>query len=267
MASGNDGTGGRARIVDLLWGGPPRASRGPRPKLSLDRIVRTAIGIADIEGLDAVSMQRVAKELGYTTMSLYRHVPAKEQLVLVMVDTAVGRAPEVGRIEGWREQLEAVARALLATYQRRPWVLEAHSPGPPVGPGGLSWLEAFLGPLTRAGLDPGEAISAVTFLDGALRGLGRLGADMNRTRGRAGVSAVQAARDYADTLRGVVTDDAFPMLAGLVRDGLFDPPPGAVEEGAEEGVDMGTEVEFGLQRLLDGIHVHTRRRAAGLPPR
>ncbi|MFC4565402.1 TetR/AcrR family transcriptional regulator [Nocardiopsis mangrovi] len=259
MAGVNDGTGGRARTVELLWGTTARASRGPRPKLSLGGIARAAIGIADAEGLDAVSMQRVAKELGYTTMSLYRHVPAKEQLIQVMVDTAVDRAPDVGHIEGWRAQLEAVARSLLATYQRHPWVLEAHAPGPPVGPGGLSWLEAGLGPLSRAGLEPEEALGAMLFLDGALRGLARLGADMSRTRRQAGISADQADRDYADTLRGVVTDDAFPVLAGLVRDGVFDPPAA----DAAAGGDMDADVEFGLQRLLDGIHAHTRRSAAG----
>ncbi|MFD2395957.1 TetR family transcriptional regulator [Prauserella oleivorans] len=72
--------------LELLWGVSTKASRGPKPKLSLERIVTTAIDIADREGIDALSMQRLAAELGYTTMSLYRYVPSKEDLLELMID-------------------------------------------------------------------------------------------------------------------------------------------------------------------------------------
>src|SRR5689334_22149881 len=82
--------GERARTADLLWGPRERPSRGPKPGLTRDGIVRAAIGVADAEGLAAVSMQRVAAEVGFTTMALYRYVPGKNELVALMVDSAVG---------------------------------------------------------------------------------------------------------------------------------------------------------------------------------
>ncbi|WP_432758609.1 TetR/AcrR family transcriptional regulator [Streptomyces lydicamycinicus] len=85
--------GDQAGSVELLWGGRERPSRGPKPALSLERITRTAIALADTGGLGAVSMQRVAAELDFTKMSLYRYVPGKSELVALMIDRAMGEPP------------------------------------------------------------------------------------------------------------------------------------------------------------------------------
>ena len=79
--------------LQLLWGLQERPRRGPKPGLSLERIVDAAIGLADAGGLAAVSMARVAAELGFTTMSLYRYVPTKDDLLELMVDAASGLPP------------------------------------------------------------------------------------------------------------------------------------------------------------------------------
>src|SRR3984957_4776793 len=80
--------------LDLLWGTRDRPRRGPRPSLSLDRIVAAAISLADEEGLANLSMQRLAERLGCAKMALYRYVPGKSELVALMVDAALGDPPE-----------------------------------------------------------------------------------------------------------------------------------------------------------------------------
>src|SRR5580658_3820692 len=94
--------------LDLLWGRRERGRRGPKPGLSVDGIVDAAVRIADAEGLEAVSMARVAKELGFTTMSLYRYVASKDELLQLMWN-ASAQGAETLELEGtgWRERLRS----------------------------------------------------------------------------------------------------------------------------------------------------------------
>src|SRR5580658_9843244 len=96
--------------LDLLWGRRERGKRGPRPGLTPDAIVDAAVRIADTEGLDAVSMARVAAELGFTTMSLYRYVTSKDELLQLMWN-ASARGAETLTLAGetWRERLRGWA--------------------------------------------------------------------------------------------------------------------------------------------------------------
>src|ERR1700684_4122158 len=86
--------------LDLLWGIPDRPRRGPRPSLSLARIVTEAISLADAEGLSNLSMQRLAERLGCAKMALYRYVPGKAELEALMLDTALGAAPDPAAMSG-----------------------------------------------------------------------------------------------------------------------------------------------------------------------
>src|SRR5690606_22806525 len=97
--------------------------RGAASELTRERIVRTAIDIADAEGLSALSMRRVAGEPGVATMSLYRYVPGKDELITLMADEVFGE-PELPEVPppGWRAQLEVAARAQWALYRRHPWL-------------------------------------------------------------------------------------------------------------------------------------------------
>src|SRR5260221_11418811 len=108
---------GIPRSVDLLWKRANLRRRGSPPNLSLDRIVASAIEIADAEGLSALSMARIAKRLGSGTMSLYRHVANKDELQVFMMDAAPGPPPVInlGR-RGWGQGLERWARELRRAY-------------------------------------------------------------------------------------------------------------------------------------------------------
>src|ERR1700744_4653689 len=96
--------------LDLLWGRRERGKRGPRPGLSAEAIVDAAVRIADAEGLEAISMARVAAELGFTTMSLYRYVDSKDELLQLMFNaSAVGADSIVLEGEDWRSRIRSWA--------------------------------------------------------------------------------------------------------------------------------------------------------------
>src|SRR5688500_11070334 len=100
-----------------------RKRRGPKPALSTERIVESAVDIADAEGLDAVTMQRLGEAFGFTAMSLYRYVRKKSDLVDAMIESALGPPP---RLDGaWRARLGSWAERTLACFGRHPWLLEA----------------------------------------------------------------------------------------------------------------------------------------------
>src|SRR6202046_2090148 len=125
--AGSDAAGadeaGLPGAVAAAWGGRERPHKGPRPALSLPRIVAAAVRVADAEGLDAVSMGRVAAELGTAPMSLYRHVSAKEELLRLMVDAAWGDSPgPLAPGENWRPGLSRWAWALRDAGRRHPWL-------------------------------------------------------------------------------------------------------------------------------------------------
>src|ERR1041384_3688436 len=129
--------------------------RGRKPTIDAADITRAAIAVADAEGLAAVSMARVAKEMGNATMALYRHVKSKDELLALMWDAAMEEPPPLPDGE-WRDRLGVWARALLRAIRRRPGFLRIPISGPPVGPGNLAWLDSALTALGGTPLQPGE---------------------------------------------------------------------------------------------------------------
>jgi len=219
--------------VELLWGMRERPSRGPKPGLSLDGIVRAAIAIADAEGLDAVSMQRVAGEFGFTTMSLYRYVPGKSELIDLMIDTAVGPPPDLSAIPGgWRPMLTEWARLTWEFFQQHPWFLGAALHGT-MGPNQLGWLEQAVAALSGHGLVGQELVEAVLAVNGQVRSLAQF-----IGRSPAENQAWEAAMRTALTEHS----DRFPALTAAIADGAF---------GPDDDGGLG----FGLERVLDGIEV------------
>src|SRR6478735_6678105 len=107
------------RGIALAWGVAANPQRGPKREMSVERIVEAAVEIADADGLGAVSMAAVAARLGYTPMSLYRYVSAKDDLVLLMQEEATGLPSDsIREQEGWRSRLEELYRAQVLVYLR-----------------------------------------------------------------------------------------------------------------------------------------------------
>ena len=122
--------------LELLWGRRERPNRGPKPGLTLERIVASAIAVADAEGLDAVSMRRVAAKLGVGTMSLYRYVPGKNELLDLMLDRVSDPGDAAQRLRGrdWRGVLETYAHGTWDLYTSHPWLLQVNWSRPALGP-------------------------------------------------------------------------------------------------------------------------------------
>ena len=238
--------------IAAAWGVRASMTKGPRPKLTLDAIVGAGIAIADEEGLDAVSMNRVAKRLGSSPMGLYRYVESKEELLELMVDAALGPIPEPAENDGWRDGLERCARWLADAMRAHPWSTHVPVAGPPVTPNTVAWLEAALAALRDTGLAEGEKASVALMLSGYVRENVMLMADLEARFLDAADSPDEAMRDYVDTLRALAGKDRFPALAAAMDAGVFDraDPP-------------DEELAFGLDRILDGVEVLVRRRQAG----
>ncbi|MEU6250136.1 TetR/AcrR family transcriptional regulator [Glycomyces sp. NPDC047010] len=240
-------TGGTARTIELLWGvGSPRGARGPRPGLSVPGITRAALAIADAEGLGAVSMQRVAKDLGYTTMSLYNYIPSKDQLIELMIDAATPEPPAPEEGDGWREGVEQWVRATWDLYRAHKWILKAPV-NAPLGPNQMAWFESLLQSLSRGGLVGGEVMAVAQHLLASTRGQAAIAADL--ATGETGLST-----ETNDALRRLATPDRFPILHGLLP---TDPPPG----GFDPEEEMFAGLQLGLRLLLDGMERHLQRKS------
>ncbi|MGW2344113.1 TetR/AcrR family transcriptional regulator [Streptomyces sp. NPDC001661] len=156
---------GRAAEPEVIWARPERAGRGPKPAHSRSDIAATAVRVADTEGIDAVSMRKVAAELGMGTMSLYNYVPRKEDLYELMVD-AVSAEYEFPEPSGdWRADILGLARQARALMHRHPWMPGLMSPVYGFSPNALAYLEyclTCLDPLDRPYGTKMELVAAVT---------------------------------------------------------------------------------------------------------
>src|SRR6516164_6686518 len=231
--------------VAAAWGVRERPHKGPRPTLSLGRIVDAAVRVADTEGLDAVSMGRVAAELGTAPMSLYRHVSAKEELRTLMVDAAWGPAPDrPAPGEGWRAGLSRWAWALRAGARRHPWVVRIPLNGLPIMPNEVAWFENALACLAGTGLSEARKASVIMLLAGYVRNLATTEADIEAVIRASGLAPMEWMASYPRMLAELADPARFPALTAFIAAGVFE---------AEDGPD--DEFIFGLDRILDGVAV------------
>ncbi len=225
--------------LELAWGLRDRGARGPKPGLTLAGIVEAAIMVAQRDGLESLSMARVARQLGVGTMSLYRYVAAKDELLTLMVDTALGPPPASGQSdEDWRAGLTRWAVGVREAYRRHPWSLKVPISGPPLGPNNVAWLEAALESLADTPLLEEQKLSTVLLVSGFVRNEATLTADF-------AAAAAEGATPRYGALLSELTDVArFPALHRAIRSGALDD---------DEGLDTDTEFRFGLARILDGV--------------
>ncbi|MEU9255686.1 TetR/AcrR family transcriptional regulator [Streptomyces sp. NPDC048270] len=244
MAKEPVGDTGLPASLEMAWGLRERPGKGPRPTLTLTRIVDAAVALAAGEGMDAVSMGRVAKELGVSTMSLYRYVTAKEELYILMADAGVGAPPEAAGGEGrtWRELLSEWAYAQRAVLMANTWILRIPLTAAPVSPNQLAWMERGLAALADTGLDEGEKISTIILIGGLVRNEATMAADMMDAMVKSGVSPDVAMSQYLRTLRLMTGPDTHPAVTRLLDSDAF--------TGSDE---PDFQFAFGLGRILDGL--------------
>jgi AcrR family transcriptional regulator len=247
MATEFTGTGDPARSMALLWRAPAAAARpGPKPSLDVGRIVAAAVRLADAEGLAAVSMRRVAAEIGVGAMTLYSHVPGKGELVDLMLDAVLGELyPDEQAVTAgaWRARLTAMARANWDFFLRHPWALHVATGRPPLGPGLMRKYELELRAVDGLGLSEIQMDLLVTLVNGFVRGT---------------AGGVQEKAD-AERLTGITEDQWWAATEPYVAQ-VFDAErfPTAARVGPVAGAEVGAydparSFEFGLDRLLDGV--------------
>ena len=233
--------------VALAWDLAPAAARGPKPSLSLDVIVRKSIALADADGLDGVSMGKVAAALGVTTMALYRYVPTKDDLIALIGDTAVGPPPDLSGSGEWRFGVEQWSKSLLKAYRDHQWVLTVPVTSPPALPNQLAWIDRLLQVLGRTGLGARDQLSAALFIDSYVRGWATISGSLARRSPR-------RIRPFPAAVKERL-DDRFPALAPIIAAGGLD-----IDRSAAAADDQFT---FAMTRILDGLAALTRVSGSG----
>jgi AcrR family transcriptional regulator len=230
--------------IALTWGVAARPQRGPKRELSIERIVETAISIADADGLAAVSMSRVATALGFTTMSLYRYVTSKDDLLLLMQDGVLDATPpEPADDSGWRIQLRQWVLFTIALYRKHPWYGEIPVSGVPMTPNNLRIVDSGLRCLRDTRLTDQEKMATILLASSWAKGVGGIEHDLAVSTARTGDPGRAQGAPYLAALRELVTEELFPHLYPVLASGAY----------TDEEYD---DFAFGLERLLDGIGVY-----------
>lgn len=239
--------------VALSWGIVKQQRRGPKGELSIPKIVDAAIALADKDGLPAVSMNRVAQSLGFSTMSLYRYITSKEDLLLLMQDAVCKfPIPPDEPVTDWRGSMREYVRACIHMIREHPWFGDLPITGTPVTPNNLQIIDWVLRSMRNLALNDYEKMSITLLLSSYARSSGMIQSDMDRAI-RAGSSPEAfSGLDYTAALQQLVKPERFPDLHAVVASGVY--------TGANE-VDntVGNDFDFGLERILDGIEHYLAR--------
>lgn len=223
------------------WGVTSPGQRGPKPGHSLEEILEAAMDLADTQGFAAVSLGKVAAQLGLTTTALYRYVGSRDELFVLLRDAGWGPPPTtIRQAANWREAATTWTQAVIDGYAARPWLLDVPVPGAPMTPRLLSWLEVLLESFGDTGLSDEECLGCAMLLDGYAHSR----ASLIRKIKTAATQPVQAAAAM-DFLLPRLRERGFPVLASMLSSGAY-----GVAVAPAAGDD-----DFGLTRILDGIEL------------
>jgi len=243
-----------------IWTRPQPGAR--RPRFSREQIAAAALTIADAEGFDAVSIRRIAAALGAGTMSLYRYISAKSDLVALMDDAIMGESlvPDDELPDDWREALAMIARYTRAALLRHPWAVKALQGGGAAsqdgafGPNGIRHFEQSLAAVAGAPLDTAAKLDLITLVDDYVFGhVLRAG----EVQARSDDNDPGHAAEIAGYIQRQIATGQFPHLEKLTHD-----------PAAQTLTDPGRQderFERGLRSLLDGAAAEPPGPAAGPP--
>lgn len=268
---GNETTeGGLPRAVAAAWGLLETPQRGPARGLDHRRIAEAAVGIADEEGLTAVTMASVARSLGFTTMSLYRYVSSKDELLRLMQDAAVGVPAKAQLPAVWPAGIKAWADLIRESYRAHPWLMDLpRDQAAVLMPNTLRAAELGLATMAGLDLDDGEKIAVILLISQHVMSLVEL------ERSLAVEGGLSLTAEGLERLSTVVTPEDFPHLAAMVSTGGFmgDPmdgtdgvsgPDTAEQVHAEPADPANVEAEYsmGLDLITAGVDALFARRGA-----
>ena len=230
-----------------IWTRPEPGTR--KPRFSRSQIAAAALAIADSEGFEAVSIRRVAAELGAGTMTLYRYISAKADLITLMDDAIMGESliPAGELPADWREAVAAIARATRTALLRHPWAVQAlqghggASQDGAFGPNGIRHFEQSLAAVAAAPLDTTAKLDLLTIVDDYVFGhVLRVAEQQTRSDAR----RAEDGAAIATYIEGLLADGSYPHISALAGD----PAAGSIGDPAE----LDRRFERGLAALLDG---------------
>ncbi len=225
--------------------------RGPKPKLSLDDVLATAITLADQIGLEALSVRRVAEALGLSTMSLYTYAPSKAELVDLMYDRVLGEIAEPPQNLGWRAKLEFIAREYWTLGHRHPWLVQTTSHRPPLGPNFMQRMELVFRAIDGVGLTELEMELVEGLLFDYVRGAVRSAHEAREVVKHTGMTDEQWMAMAEPALLEILSEADFPIVRRVGE---------ACMAAYQGGWAPDRGFEFGLQRVLDGVEMFIARR-------
>jgi AcrR family transcriptional regulator len=215
------------------------------------------MGVADADGLEAVSMARVAGELGFTTMSLYRYVASKDELLQLMWNaSAQGAESLVLEGDDWRSRLRMWTLVQRTMLDRHPWITQMPMAAPPFGPNSLTFVERGLESLAGTGLADPDKLRIIGLLSSYTLSEARMAHDAARARAEAQATAAGPEPGVVWTfeaiLRELVDAEQYPLLHAIAW--------GDPTDGDASGSDEWDEFLWGLDRILDSVQVLIERR-------
>jgi AcrR family transcriptional regulator len=256
MSSPADERRGARRVRAPIWAEPEPGRR--RPSVTRDQIAQAAMALADAEGLEAVSMRRVAAALGVGTMTLYHYVRTKDDLKTLMGNTIMAELllddAQIDPVD-WRASITAIARRSRELFRRHRWLVHAVDQGGEIGPNGMRHFEQSLAAVEGTGLDPAGKLELVALVDDLVFGSAYRAAmedeDFNDIEWR------RSALRYMQTQ---LDSGEFPHIEALLAGG---------EDRNAEWERIASELagrdrfEVALEALLDGIEQRLAARGGG----
>jgi AcrR family transcriptional regulator len=214
---------------------PARLTRPRREPLSADAIVRAALAIADADGVEAVSMRRLATQLSVGTMSLYHHVADKDELLDLMSDAVAGELVVPGGLPGhWRDALRAIAHRTYDAFMRHPWLVDTTGMRPVASPNQLRHIEQSIAAIRELDVDERTAVAMVMATDDYTFG-------HVRRRLKFGDAEPLGGEDTRARIRELLATGEFPILAAVL------------DERPDLRPDDHDTFDIGLEWLFDGM--------------
>jgi AcrR family transcriptional regulator len=246
--------GNSSRARDVIWDRPERAAKGPAPSRSRRQIAAVAVTLADAEGIEAVSMRKVAAALEVGTTSLYGYVDSKDELYDLMVDWVEAEdGPPPPPSGDSRADLTRLAHRIRGSILRHPWMAGVTAGRPNFGPNSLAWVEFGLAAMDGLGLTLDEMLIASDVLQAFIRGFALRELAEQQALRRTGLTADEWGRTLGPYLKSVEKSGRYPWFTRIVQDARV---PHA--ENRQELV-----FTTGLGRILDSLLPEPAQPAAG----
>jgi AcrR family transcriptional regulator len=210
-------------------------STAPRTPLTRERILRAAVALADRDGVGALSMRRLARELEVEAMSLYHHVAGKDALLDGMVDLVFGEIELPAAGAGWKTAMRRRAVSARVALRRHPWAINLMESRRTPGPANLRHHDAVIGCLRQAGFSVALTARAYSLLDAYIYGFAVQEASLP-------FDTPEETAEVAQAIMAELSAGTYPHLAELASEHVLQP-----------GYDYGDEYEAGLDLILDGL--------------